>query len=157
ALISACALDRVAVGVGGPNVRPDEAVAVALAGALALRAWSSRTAVPRIPLLLPMLTYWLRQPLAAPGARGDQLRGLSFDLITLDLIVLYAALVWYLSGTERLLWSMRLWLGVATVEALVGIAAFALYLRAHTVVPGVQLEPVTRAPMVYGTMYEANI
>ncbi len=157
ALIGACALDRVAVGVGGPNVRPDEAVAVALAGALAVRAWSSRTAVPRIPLLLPMLAYWLVNVLATVAAGGDVARGFSLDLITLDLIVLYAALVWYLSGPERLLWSVELWLGVATAEALAGAVAFALYLRAQTAVPGVQLELVTGAPMVYGTMYEANI
>src|SRR5438045_4081984 len=37
ALIVACALDRVAIGVGGPNVRPDELAALALAGALLLR------------------------------------------------------------------------------------------------------------------------
>jgi O-antigen ligase len=113
--------------------------------------------VPRIPLLLPMLAYWLVNVLATLATGGDVARGLSLDLITLDLIALYAALVWYLSGAERLLWSVRLWLGVATGEAVIGIAAFGLYLRTHSVVPGVQLEPVTRAPMAYGTMYEANI
>src|SRR5919206_1567099 len=33
ALIVTCALDRVAIGVGGANVRPDEMAALALAGA----------------------------------------------------------------------------------------------------------------------------
>src|SRR5919198_4127077 len=41
ALIVACALDRVAIGVGGSNVRPDEVAALALAGALLVRlAWT---------------------------------------------------------------------------------------------------------------------
>src|SRR5205807_9417332 len=35
--------------------------------------------------------------------------------------------------------------------------AFALYLGTHAAVFGVQLAPVTGAPMVYGTLYEANI
>ena len=41
ALIVTCALDRVAIGVGGSNVRPDEVAALALAGALLVRlAWT---------------------------------------------------------------------------------------------------------------------
>src|SRR5437764_9797774 len=44
ALIVACALDRVAIGVGGSNVRPDEAAALALAGALLVRLALTRTA-----------------------------------------------------------------------------------------------------------------
>src|SRR5919197_3982198 len=44
ALIVACALDRVAVGVGGANVRPDEVAALALAGALLARLAWTRTA-----------------------------------------------------------------------------------------------------------------
>src|SRR5919199_4537515 len=41
ALIVTCALDRVAIGIGGANVRPDEMAALALAGALLVRlAWT---------------------------------------------------------------------------------------------------------------------
>src|SRR5919198_2211982 len=43
ALIVACALDRVAIGVGGSNVRPDEVAALALAGALLVRRALTRT------------------------------------------------------------------------------------------------------------------
>src|SRR5919198_4021670 len=40
-LIVACALDRVAIGVGGSNVRPDEVAALALTSALLVRlAWT---------------------------------------------------------------------------------------------------------------------
>src|SRR3989442_5043600 len=48
ALIVACALDRVAIGVGGSNVRPDEVAALALAGALLVRlALTPRSYAPR--------------------------------------------------------------------------------------------------------------
>src|SRR5947207_2387760 len=48
ALIVACALDRVAIGVGGSNVRPDEVAALALAGALLVRrALMPRSCSPR--------------------------------------------------------------------------------------------------------------
>lgn len=157
ALIAACALDRFAIGVGGPNVRLDELVALALAGALIARLWWRRGRPPRLPLLLPMLAYWAVNVLATVAAGGDVARGLSLDLITLDLILLYIALVWYLDTPDRLLRGVYLWLGVAAVEAIVGMLVFALYLRAHSIVFGVQAEPVTGAPMVYGTMYEANI
>src|ERR687888_759498 len=59
ALILACALDRVAIGVGGSNVRPDEVAALALAGALLVRLAWTRTPHPQggrtvpIPLLAP--------------------------------------------------------------------------------------------------------
>ena len=46
ALIVACALDRVAIGVGGSNVRLDEVAALALAGALLVRLVWTRTAHP---------------------------------------------------------------------------------------------------------------
>src|SRR5437764_5922464 len=73
ALIVACALDRVAIGVGGANVRPDEVAALALAGALLVRlALTPRSCSPSpasgrggwgvrvvpIPLLAPLLAYW---------------------------------------------------------------------------------------------------
>src|SRR5205823_2227899 len=126
ALIVACALDRVAIGVGGPNVRPDELAALALAGALLLRlaltprspspaagrrGWGVRAA--RIPLLAPLLAYWGANVLSTVAAGGDLARGLSLDLITLDLIVLYVALSGYLSAPARLIGAVRLWLGVA--------------------------------------------
>src|SRR5919199_4695107 len=47
ALIVACALDRVAIGVGGSNVRPDEVAALALAGALLVRRALMRTPHPQ--------------------------------------------------------------------------------------------------------------
>jgi O-antigen ligase len=208
ALIVACALDRVAIGVGGANVRPDEVAALALAGALLVRlAWTrpapatcpagtaglrpasgphplslkgvgchevggvepSRSPSPAsgrggwgvravpIPLLAPLLAYWGANLLSTLVAGGDIARGLSLDVITLDLIVLYVALAGYLSSPGRLIGAVRLWLGVAAVEAVVGALAFALYLSRHAAGPGIQLEPVTGAPMVYGTLYEADI
>src|SRR5919199_6509454 len=51
ALIVACALDRVAIGVGGSNVQPDEVAALALAGALLVRRALMRTPHPQ-PLSL---------------------------------------------------------------------------------------------------------
>src|SRR5437764_8931635 len=46
-LIVACALDRVAIGVGGANVRPDEVAALALGGALLVRlAWTRPAHLP---------------------------------------------------------------------------------------------------------------
>ena len=188
ALIVACALDRVAIGVGGANVRPDEVAALALAGALLVRlaltprscspslasgrgGWGEQAqrsgakrclarragrAVP-IPLLASLLAYWGANLLSSLVAGGDIARGLSLDVITLDLIVLYVALAGYLSSPGRLIGAVRLWLGVAAVEAVVGALAFALYLSRHAAGPGIQLEPVTGAPMVYGTLYEADI
>jgi O-antigen ligase len=197
-LIVACALDRVAIGVGGANVRPDEVAALALAGALLVRrAWtrlapatcpagtaglrpasgpqplaltgrgehdSSSSPVPGrgeraacIPLLAPLLAYWGANLFSTLVAGGDVARGLSLDVITLDLIVLYVALAGYLRSPGRLIGAVRLWLGVAAVEAVVGALAFALYLGRHAAGPGIQLEPVTGAPMVYGTLYEADI
>src|SRR5918912_1986427 len=48
ALILACALDRVAIGVGGSNVRPDEVATLALAAALLVRfALTRRSRSPR--------------------------------------------------------------------------------------------------------------
>src|SRR5438067_1942088 len=188
ALIVACALDRVAIGVGGSNVRPDEVAALALAGALLVRRALMRT--PRqsgggrrkadeplppsafrlppsaghggvraacIPVLAPLLAYWGANVLSTLVAGGDLARGLSLDVITLDLIVLYVALAGSLSAPGRLIGAVRLWLGVAAVEAVVGALAFALHLGRHAAVPGMQLEPVTGAPMVYGTLYEADI
>jgi len=184
ALIVSCALDRVAIGVGGSNVRLDEVAALALAGALLVRLVWTRTAHSQpldltgrgehesspspapgrggrraacIPLLAPLLAYWGTNLLSTLAAGGDVARGLSLDVITLDLIVLYVALVGSLSSPERLIGAVRLWLGVAAVEAVVGALAFALYLGRHAAVPGMQLEPVTGAPMVYGTLYEADI
>jgi O-antigen ligase len=206
ALIVACALDRVAIGVGGSNVRPDEVAALALAGALLVRlAWTrpppatcpagtaglrpasgsrplsvkgvgshevrgvehDRSPSPAsgrggvratcIPLLAPLLAYWGVNLLSTLVAGGDVARGLSLDVITLDLIILYVALAGYLSVPGRLISAVRLWLGVAAVEAVVGVLAFALYLGRHAAGPGIQLEPVTGAPMVYGTLYEADI
>ncbi len=220
ALIVACALDRFAVSVGGPNVRPDELAALALAAALVLRAvlrpraastprrrrpalesawqgrtlkglsgrqasadpsepvpapflqgqaaatppypglgrgvWGVRASLP-FPLLLPLLAYLGANALATLTA-ADGARGLSLDLITLDLAILYAALVVSLDTPARLLFGVRLWLGVAAVEAVVGLLAFALYLGVHATVPGVQLDPNSNnAPLVYGTLYEGNI
>jgi O-antigen ligase len=192
-LIVACALDRVAIGVGGSNVRPDEVAALALAGALLVRLAWTRTPHPQplslkgvgshevggvehdsspspasgrggpgvgaahIPLLAPLLAYWGANLLSTLAAGGDVARGLSLDVITLDLIVLYIALAGYLRSPGRLMGAVRLWLGVAAVEAVVGALAFALYLGRHAAGPGIQLEPVTGAPMVYGTLYEADI
>jgi len=226
ALIVACALDRFAVSVGGPNVRPDELAALALAAALVLRAvlrpraastprrrrpalesawqgrtlkglsgrqasadpsepvpapflapflqgqaaatpsyaglgrevWGVRASLPLpLPLLLPLLAYLGANMLATLTA-ADGARGLSLDLITLDLAILYAALVVSLDTPARLLFGVRLWLGVAAVEAVVGLLAFALYLGVHATVPGVQLDPNSNnAPLVYGTLYEGNI
>src|ERR671932_861679 len=51
ALIVTCALDRVAIGIGGANVRLDEVAALALAGALLVRLAWTRTAHPQ-PLAL---------------------------------------------------------------------------------------------------------
>src|SRR5919199_85843 len=71
ALIVTCALDRVAIGIGGANVRPDEVAALALAGALLVRlAW---TRPP--PATCPAGTAGLRpasgpHPLALTG-RGS--------------------------------------------------------------------------------------
>jgi len=228
ALIAACALDRFAVSVGGPNVRPDELAALALAAALVLRtlltprgpsrpnqtgpatavAWqrigtavledascrrgalhtpvshmpssdrSRRNAAMRpqpqatpgqatpgqaapgrgvrVPLLLPLLAY-LGVNMLSTLISADPARGLSLDLITLDLLALYAVLTLTLSTPARLLWGVRLWLGVAAIEAVAGMLAFALYLTAHAAVPGVQLDIVSGAPLVYGTLYEGNI
>jgi O-antigen ligase len=171
-LIVACALDRVAIGVGGSNARPDEVAALALAGALLVRlALTPRSCSPsptsgrgsrgvravHIPLLAPLLAYWGANLLSTLVAGGNVARGLSLDAITLDLIVLYIALAGYLNSPGRLIGAVRLWLGVAAVEAVVGALAFALYLGRHAAGPGIQLEPVTGAPMVYGTLYEADI
>src|SRR5579864_480341 len=104
-----------------------------------------------------MLAYWGVNVLATLAAGGDLARSASLDLITLDLVVLYAALVAYLAVSGRLMSAVHLWLGVAAAEAVVGALAFAAYHAAHGAVPGVQLSPDTGAPMVYGTLYEANI
>ena len=207
ALIVACALDRVAVGVGGPNVRPDELAALALAGALLVRLTLTRHIHPspsehasldntgitrprsasfamrpsltglslaaasdsparqsqaspmrgRIPLLAPLLAYVGVNVLATLTAGGDVARGLSLDLITLDLVLLYVALALSVATPARLLGAVYLWLGVAAAEAVVGALVFVLYLGTHATVPGVQFAPDTGAPMVYGTLYEANI
>jgi len=110
-----------------------------------------------IPLLLPVLAYLITNALATLTS-DDPARGISLDLITLDLAILYGALVVYLTTPARLLWGVRVWLGVSAVEAVIGLLAFALYLGAHTVVPGVQLDPNSgNAPLVYGTLYEGNI
>jgi len=251
ALIVACALDRLAVSVGGPNVRPDELAALALAAALVIRAvltprtaptprrhgparpaapragqttgpatavaWQTTgTAVPAdygiapqhvhtsglafgtpdrsrsrfavrprglvsraspdsptgqsqaaraapgrgvggIPLLLPLLAYLGANALSTLSS-GEGARGLSLDLITLALAILYGALVVSLDTPGRLLFGVRLWLGVAAAEAIIGMLAFALYLGVHAAVPGVQLDPNSNnAPLVYGTLYEGNI
>ncbi len=156
-LLAACALDRIAVGVGGPNVRPDELAAIALAVALALRLWWQRAAMPRIPLLLPMLVYWAVNVASTVAAGGDIARGLSLDLITLDLVLLYAALYVALTARGSALAGAKIWLAVAGIEAIVGLLAFALYEARHGATPGIQFDPVSGAPMVYGTLYEANI
>src|ERR687883_1140152 len=70
-LIVACALDRVAIGVGGANVRPDEVAALALAGALLVR----QALTPRLCSSSPASGRGLRpasgpQPLALAG-RGE--------------------------------------------------------------------------------------
>ncbi len=110
-----------------------------------------------LPLLLPVLAYLAANALATLTS-DDPARGVSLDLITLDLAILYGALLVYLTTSARLLWGVRVWLGVAAVEAGIGLLAFALYLGAHTVVPGVQLDPNSNnAPLVYGTLYEGNI
>ncbi len=110
-----------------------------------------------IPLLLPVLAYLITNALATLTS-DDPARGISLDLITLDLAILYGALVVYLTTPARLLWGVRVWLGVSAVEAVIGLLAFALYLGAHAVVPGVQLDPNSgNAPLVYGTLYEGNI
>jgi len=110
-----------------------------------------------LPLLLPVLAYLITNTLATLTS-DDPARGISLDLITLDLAILYGALVVYLTTPARLLWGVRVWLGVSAVEAVIGLLAFALYLGAHAVVPGVQLDPNSgNAPLVYGTLYEGNI
>ncbi len=110
-----------------------------------------------LPLLLPVLAYLVTNALATLTS-DDPARGISLDLITLDLAILYGALVVYLTTPARLLWGVRVWLGVSAIEAVIGLLAFALYLGAHAVVPGVQLDPNSgNAPLVYGTLYEGNI
>ncbi len=110
-----------------------------------------------LPLLLPVLAYLITNTLATLTS-DDPARGISLDLIILDLAILYGALVVYLTTPARLLWGVRVWLGVSAIEAVIGLLAFALYLGAHTVVPGVQLDPNSgNAPLVYGTLYEGNI
>ncbi len=110
-----------------------------------------------LPLLLPVLAYLITNALATLTS-DDPARGISLDLITLDLAILYGALVIYLTTPARLLWGVRVWLGVSAVEAVIGLLAFALYLGVHAVVPGVQLDPNSgNAPLVYGTLYEGNI
>lgn len=160
-LIVACALDRIAIAVGGPNVRPDELAALALAAALIIRfVLTPRQAArpsPPLPLLLPVLAYWGANVLSTVTSGGDLARGFSLDLLTLDLVILYLVLAGYLTTPRRLLRGVQVWLGVAAIEASVGMLAFALYLGTHNAVFGVQLAPDTNAPMVYGTLYEANI
>ena len=205
-LVVACALDRLAIGVGGPNVRLDELAALALAGVLLVRALFARSSAPgtagphlrplslkgrgeiggspssasgtrtasrhaspspasgrgdrrvkTIPLLAPLLAYLFVNVLATVASGGNLARGIDLDLITLVLIVLYVAMVVYASTPQRLSRLVYWWLAVAGAEAVIGIAAFALYGLSHGATPGVQLSPGTSAPMVYGTMYEANI
>lgn len=177
-LMAACALDRLAVPVAGSNLRPDELAALALAAALMLRALlpADRLAGPRaaaattaparrrtrrndVALLVAILLYWGVGLLSTATARGDNIaRGASLDLLSLDLVVLFVALSSWLTTSRRLLWAAKLWLAVATVEVLVGMGAFAWYLVAHSVVPGVQLAPdPPYQPLVYGTLYEGNI
>src|SRR2546423_1246366 len=64
-LIVACALDRVAIGVGGSNVRPDEVAALALAGALLVRRALMRTPHP--------------QPLALKGVGSHEVGGVELS------------------------------------------------------------------------------
>jgi O-antigen ligase len=110
-----------------------------------------------LPLLLPVLAYWGANVLSTVTSSADLARGLSLDLLTLDLVILYLVLAGYLTTRPRLLRAVHVWLGVAAVEAVVGVLCFALYLVTHSAVFGVQLAPDTAAPMVYGTLYEANI
>jgi len=111
-----------------------------------------------VPLLAPVLAYWGTNVLSTLASSGDLTRGLGLDVLTLDLVVLFVALVVYLNSPARLMQGVWLWLGVATVEAAVGMGAFAWYLAAHHAVPGVQLAPDNaRQALVYGTLYEGNI
>jgi O-antigen ligase len=186
-LVVACALDRLAIGVGGSNVRLDELAALALAGVLLVRALFARDSlglksngrdqglksratarhssltthrsgwgVRAIPLLAPLLAYLFVNVLATIASGSNLTRGIDLDLITLDLIVLYVAVVVYANTPERLSRMVYWWLAVAGAEAVIGIAAFVLSGLGHGAAPGVQLND-TGAPMVYGTMYEANI
>src|SRR5579875_1450484 len=73
-------------------------------------------------------------------------------------MILYVVLVWFLSTPERLLKAIWLWLGIAVVEAVLGVLAFAAYLSVHAAVPGVQLDLANHNnPLVYATLYEGNI
>lgn len=164
-LLVTCALDRFTFTVGGVNVRFDEVAALLLGGALVLR-WAL---TPRfapvdaglrpvgLPLVVPLSGYMAANLLATVAMDGSRVRAASLDLLTLDLLILCWALACYVSTPARLMWALRLWVVVAVAEGLIGAAAFALYLRAHTAVPGVQLDPVSGAPLVYGTLSEGNI
>ncbi len=174
-LVTACALDRLAVPVAGSNLRPDELAALALAAALTLRVLlpsdrlvrlraintsaGRRTRIRGSALLVAILLYWGAGVLSTATAQGDNVaRGASLDLLSLDLVALFVALTAWLTTPRRLLWAAKLWLSVATAEAVIGMAAFAWYLVAHGAVPGVQLAPdPPYQPLVYGTLYEGNI
>jgi len=142
-------------GALGRRPRPGDQLAMGGGGekGQATPRWGAAS----IPLLLPVLAYLVTNALATLTS-DDPARGISLDLITLDLAILYGALVVYLTTPARLLWGVRVWLGVSAIEAVIGLLAFALYLGAHAVVPGVQLDPNSgNAPLVYGTLYEGNI
>ena len=156
ALVVACAIDRFAVPLG-LNLRLDELAALALAAALAVRVTPAALRRPALPLLLPLLAVLLTNVLATLVS-DNPARGVSLDILTLDLMILFLALARALTTPAHVLGAVRLWLGVAAVEAAAGGLAFALYLRAHGAVPGVQLSTdPPYGPMVYGTLYEANI
>ena len=78
-LIVACALDRIAIGVGGPNVRPDELAALALAAALFVRfVLTPRLASPSPPSPLPRgegETLAQASPLHRPPMRRRRAHG----------------------------------------------------------------------------------
>jgi len=165
ALLLAAALILGQILTGRPRARPR--VRLPRPAIRARMRWRGRVpgrpAAPSVarvavPLLAPVLAYWGTNVLSTLASSGDLTRGLGLDILTLDLVVLFVALVAYLNSPARLMWGVWLWLGVATVEAAVGMGAFAWYLAAHHVVPGVQLAPDNaRQALVYGTLYEGNI
>lgn len=156
-LIATSALNRYGYAWGDTDIRIEILVAFLLA-LLVTNAVLVRTAPKALlcsPLVVPLGGYLGINVLSTLLLAADRTRGLKLDVQIAAVICTYVAVLYFLAPRGRLRLALDMMWFVTTLEALVGLVAALLY-ALHIVTFGVQFDPFG-LPMVYGTMWEANI
>lgn len=157
ALILLSAFNRYGYAWGDTTIRAEILLtfllALVVANAVAVRTAPAR--LLRSPLVAPLALYLIVNLVSTLLFAHERTRGLKLDVQIAAVFLVYVTVLFFLARPGRIRTALDLLWIVTTFEALLGVAAALLY-ALHVTTFGVQFDPFG-LPMVYGTMWEANI